>query len=92
MGESIFTMLASARIRGMMTRMMHTCQFVKAAQLLRLPYQDRRPKEDAVCSRPAEREMTFNANMEPFWLCAEHYDLLIGDGGSERGASPCTPN
>jgi hypothetical protein len=78
--------------------MMHTCQFVKAMQIIRLPYEGqktkmrgRRPK-DVVCGRPAEREVTFNANMEPLWLCAEHYDLLIGEGGSEFGMLPWKSN
>jgi hypothetical protein len=71
-----------------MNHMLHTCQFVKAMEIVRLPYRgekakmrDRKPK-DAVCGRPAEREVMFNANTQPFWLCAEHYDLLIGMGGS----------
>jgi hypothetical protein len=67
----------------MMNRMIHTCQFVTAAQMLRFPQADRKPA-DVICGRPAEREVPFNTNMEPFWLCAEHYDVVLGVGGSDR--------
>jgi hypothetical protein len=67
----------------MMNRMTHTCQFVKAMLIIRLPYEgqkakirERRPR-DMVCGKPAEREVMFNSDMEPFWPCVEHYDLII---------------
>jgi hypothetical protein len=58
---------------------MHTCQFINTAQILLLYHQDRRPK-NPVCGKAADRAVVFNSHMEPFWLCAEHYDLLLGEG------------
>jgi hypothetical protein len=71
---------------------MHTCQFINAVEMLRVFSEgpggyiraiktQRRPK-DAVCGKPANRELAFKANLDPFRLCAEHYDLLIGEGRS----------
>jgi len=38
--------------------------------------------EDAVCGRTAERNLTFG-DLEPIWVCEEHYEILICQGWSK---------
>lgn len=77
---------------------METCQFVNVLEMLRAFSEgmsgykigtrttQKRPTS-SVCGAPATREVQFNANINPFWLCAEHYDLIIGQDWWE----PSTP-
>jgi hypothetical protein len=39
--------------------------------------------EDAICGKPAEWELALN-DLEPMWVCSEHYDVLIAQGWSEH--------
>jgi len=38
--------------------------------------------EDAICGKPAYWELTFN-DLGLIWICAQHYEALIGRGWSE---------
>jgi hypothetical protein len=71
---------------------MPRCQFLQSAQMIRVSIPIsygasriawRPPRtEDAVCGRPAERDLSFG-DLEPMWVCEEHYEVLIGWGWSE---------
>jgi hypothetical protein len=71
---------------------MPDCQFLRSAQMIRVSVPasyrasritTRPPRiEDAVCGRPADRTLRFG-DLEPIWVCAEHYEVLIGQGWSE---------
>ncbi len=71
---------------------MPRCQFLQSVQMIRVSMPTsykasriatRPPRiEDAVCGRPAEQNLAFG-DLEPIWVCEEHYEVLIRQGWSE---------
>jgi hypothetical protein len=56
------------------------CQYIAPGEMLGIPQLAR--IEDAVCGRTAGWALAFN-DMDPIWVCDEHYDVLIAQGWSE---------